>query len=94
MEIVIGRTQPVGRPASKGAVSGEFIEAKMLNLRPPRRKKTGTPPGQRERRNQNSVNDPVGGRVMTLLIPNGFAIPKDIESGNYRIFLRFARQKR
>jgi hypothetical protein len=94
MEIVIGRAQPVGPPASQKAVSGEFIEAKMLNLRPPRRRKTGTPPGQTERRNQNSTNDPVGGRVMTLLIPNGFAIPKDIESGNYRIFLRFARQKR
>jgi hypothetical protein len=30
---------------------------------------------------------------MTLMIPEGYNIPKDIESGNYRIFLRFAPRK-
>ena len=96
MEIVIGRTPPVGPPPAKAAGSGEFIEAKMLNLRPPRRRR-GTPPGQKERRNRSggiNASDPVGGRVMTLLIPNGFAIPQDIESGDYRIFLRFAKRKK
>jgi hypothetical protein len=31
---------------------------------------------------------------MTLLVPEGYYVPADIDSGNYRVFLRFVPQQR
>ena len=90
MEIVIGATPRVGAPVKRNSASGGgYIEAKVLNVRSPRRRQERAP-NQGDRRTQKNATDPVSGRVMTLMVPEGYNIPGDIESGNYRIFLRFA----
>ncbi len=66
------------------------IEAKMLNIRPPRKRRSKPPKGE-ERRSDRGYQDPGNSRVIVLLIPEGNKIPKEIESGNYRVFLRFAK---
>lgn len=94
MEIVIGAAPRVGPPPKRSpAAGGGFVEARVLNVRQPRRRRE-RPPGESDRRQADAVQDPVGGRVMVLLVPEGYNIPPDIESGNYRIFLRFAPRKR
>jgi hypothetical protein len=94
MEIVIGAAPRVGPPPKRGPSGGPgFVEARVLNVRQPRRRRE-RPPGEGDRRHDAAVQDPVGGRVMVLLVPEGYNIPPDIDSGNYRIFLRFAPRKR
>jgi hypothetical protein len=89
MEIVIGATPRVGPPPKKASgTAGGYVEAKVLNVRPPRRRQA-QPPGDNDRRHNKNSSDPAGGRVMVLLIPEGYTLPQDIGSGNYRIFLRF-----
>ena len=93
MEIVIGATPRVGAPLkSTPAAGGGYVEATVLNVRPPRRRQERAP-NQGDRRTKKNAVDPASGRVMTLMIPEGYNIPRDIESGNYRIFLRFAPRK-
>lgn len=94
MEIVIGSATPVGPPPKKGAGPRDFIEARMLHVRPPRRRRGHVPAGQKDRRGGKNTVDPVGSRVMVLLVPDGFRIPQDIDSGNYRVFVRFAPRKK
>jgi hypothetical protein len=94
MEIVIGATRRVGPPGKKIEPSGNIIEARVLNVRPPRRRPAGPGAGQVERRNGQSAYDPASGRVIVLLVPEGYHIPADIDSGNYRVFLRFAPRKK
>ncbi|HDL07349.1 MAG: hypothetical protein DRG59_04085 [Deltaproteobacteria bacterium] len=94
MDIVIGATSPVGQPPRKSVGPGNFIEAAILNIRPPRRGQGKPPAGRTDRRSDKYSGDPVGSRVVVLLVPEGSAIPNDIDSGNYRIFLRFAKRKK
>jgi hypothetical protein len=94
MEIVIGAVPRVGQPLKKTETRGGFVEARVLNIRPPRRRLNGIGTGEVDRRDRNTAQDPASGRVMVLLVPEGQNIPKDITSGNYRIFLRFARKQR
>lgn len=94
MEIVIGAAPRVGPPPKRNpAGGGGFVEARVLNVRQPRRRRE-RPPGESDRRQFNAQDDPAGGRVMVLMVPEGYNIPPDITSGNYRIFLRFAPQKK
>ena len=94
MEIVIGAPVRVGPPPKRSpSKESGYVEAKILNVRQPRRRRE-RPPGEGDRRHANVFEDPVGGRVMVLLVPEGYNIPPDIASGNYRIFLRFAPRKR
>ncbi len=93
MDIVIGATSPVKMPKPKDAAHGpKMIEARILNVRQPRKRKADRPTSEGERRKQN-VSDPVGSRVMVLLIPEGQRLPKDIESGRYKIQMRFVPDK-
>jgi len=93
MEFVVGATPQVGLPPKHSAGNGGFVEAKVLNVRPPRRKKQRLP-DENDRRQANAPKDPLGGRVMVLLVPEGYNIPRDIASGKYRTFLRFAPRRR
>ncbi|MFH0724988.1 MAG: hypothetical protein V2B19_01295 [Pseudomonadota bacterium] len=94
MEIVIGAARSVGSPGKKIEAGGNMIEARVLNVRPPRRRPAGPGAGRVERRNGQPAYDPAAGRVMVLLVPEGYHIPPDIDSGNYRVFLRFAPKKK
>lgn len=94
MEIVIGATGRIGPSSQKTEPMGTLIEARVLNVRPPRRRPAGPGAGRVERRTGQAANDPASGRVIVLLVPEGYHIPSDIDSGNYRVFLRFASRKK
>jgi hypothetical protein len=91
VDIRVGRTQKVGAPASREASSGGAVEARILAVRAPRRRSVG-PPQRVDRRSGSQARDPVNGRVLVLMIPDKAKLPKDLESGGYRVFLRFARR--
>ena len=92
MEIVIGATQRVEFKGKKPDTRENLIEARVLNVRPPRRRPSGA--RQVERRHGQPSYDPAAGRVLVLLVPEGYHIPSDLDSGNYRVFLRFSQKKK
>jgi hypothetical protein len=94
MEIVIGATHRVEMSTRKVESKAGVVEARVLNVRPPRRRPQGPGPQQAERRQGQTNFDPAAGRVLVLLVPEGYHIPQDIDSGNYRVFLRFASRKK
>lgn len=89
MEIIIGSMQPLVTSDNK-TVKRESgaIEAKLLHVRPPRRGIAG--PSGAERRGR-VTRDPIKARVLTLMVMDGDALPKDIEKAQYRVSLRFQR---
>jgi hypothetical protein len=92
MEIVVGsarQTTPIRAQNQEMAGSG-FVEAKVLTVRPTRKRRGMPPVGDRDRRQSGDDYDPAAGRVLMLMIPDGTMIPRDIDSGNYRVFVRFA----
>jgi len=93
MEIVIGAAPRVGQPLNKAESRGSYVEAQILNIRPPRRRREPRV-GQPDRRYKGGGHDPAAGRVVVLMVPDGYNIPKDIGSGNYRVFLRFAPKRK
>ncbi len=91
MDIFIGGTTRVGPGGGRGKPDTEataLIEAKLLDIRSPRRRR-GNPPNGAERRERSQSGDPVDAKVVVLMIPEGLKIPRGVESGNYRIFLKF-----
>ena len=89
MEIVIGsapRTNFAER--NRPEVESSLVEARLLDARGPR-KRRGPPPEGDERRDFGPAEDPVTGRVLVLLVPEGHRIPRGVESGHFKIFLRF-----
>jgi hypothetical protein len=95
MEIVIGGTAPsrsVGRKDKAPPGGSQVVEGKLLHLRQPRRRGGGPPGDSGERRRKKNSMDPPGARVMTIMVPDGEKLPKDLNSGKYRIFLRFAKR--
>ncbi len=90
MEIIIGTIPQLGQPKTKSiARENSVVEAQLLNIRPPRRGIAG--PSGAERR-QRKTKDPVNGRVLTLMVPDGNELPRDLDKANYRITLRFQRK--
>jgi len=95
MDIVIGDTSSVGSPLARETRKfGGMVEAKMLNIRPPRRTRDRLKAGENKRRNEKNNQDPGNGRVMVVLVPDGYKIPKDIGTRDYRILIRFIPQRR
>lgn len=93
MDIRVGATSPLGAGSDKTAAPAAPLEAKILAVRAPRRRASGPPGNRVERREgEQAKRDPLGGRVLVLMIPDGSRLPEGIESGEYRIFLRFARR--
>jgi len=93
MEIVIGATPRVAqiRDKTPQTLPGA-IEAKVLHVRPPRNGRRGPYNGQDKRVYGSPREDPAGGQVIILLIEEGYKVPKDIQSGNYRALVRFVRR--
>ncbi len=93
MRIVIGETPRVGPSGQyRPDTESSLVEAKLLDIRGPR-KENRRPPDEAERREYGEgAADPVSGRVLVLLIPEGYKVPRGIESGNYRIYLRFVQK--
>lgn len=93
MRIVIGDTPAIG-PAGqyRPEMESGMVEARVLDIRQPRKRRGDPPTGQVERRENEAAADPVSGRIVTLLVPEGYKLPRGLESGNYRIFLRFVQR--
>lgn len=89
VDIVIGAIPPTGPPVNKPGTAGGAIEAELLNIREPRQS-IGQPAGK-ERRKQFR-QDPANGRVLTLLVPNGTILPKDLDGRHYKVMLRFLKK--
>lgn len=90
MEIIIGSIPPLvpqnNKPLEKNAGT---IEAQILHVRPPRKGISG--PSGMERRGKKA-NDPYKGRVLTLMVADADLLPADIDSGRYKVALRFIRK--
>ena len=80
MNIVIGESVKIG-PAAQYRPEAEpsSVEATLLEIR--ERKESG-----------GSAGAP-NGRIITLLVPDGQKIPRGVESGEYRIYLRFVHRR-
>jgi hypothetical protein len=90
MEIIIGSIPPLGpSPPKPTGETGPAVEAQLLHIRPPRKGIAG--PSGVERRGKK-VNDPAKGRVLTILVPDADMLPKDIDTRNYKVMLRFIRK--
>ena len=94
MHFVIGGPQRIGPPAQKLPTKHGQLEARILNVRSPRKRPRRKTPRLQDRRYKTPEHDTASGRVMVLLVPEGYQIPGDINSGDYRVFLRFARRHR
>ncbi len=92
MDIRVGGSPPIGGPGDNASTRTGGVEAKILAVRKPRRRAVGPPSKDSERREESADRDPLTGRVLVLLIPDGSRLPDGIESGEFRVFLRFARR--
>jgi hypothetical protein len=92
VDIKVGSTPAIGDPRPRRAGENEAVEARLLAVRSPRRRAGGGPPQGSERRSTEEQRDPLTGRVLVLMIPDGSRLPDGLESGQWRVFLRFARR--
>jgi hypothetical protein len=92
MDIRIGSTPAVGMPSDKTFVPAGAVEAKVLAVRTPRQREDDGRQRGPERRAEPGPKDPAGGRVLVLLIRDGSSLPAGLESGEMRVFLRFAKR--
>lgn len=92
MDIRVGGPAGVGPPPRQAPEARDLIEAKLLSVRAPRRRPPRWPNRNAERRAHRDERDPTSGRVLVLLIPDGQQLPKELERGKYRVFLRFVRR--
>ncbi len=89
VDILIGGIPPAGPPVSPTRPAAAGVEAELLNIRSPRKRIIG--PKGRERRKQFR-QDPVGGKVLTILVANGNILPKNLNTKDYRVVLRFVKK--
>ena len=92
MDIRVGSPPPVGGPGDKTPARPAVVEARVLALRGVRRRPGRDSPEGRDRRRGKGPMDPVNGKVLVLLIPDGGQLPPGLDKGGYRVFLRFARR--
>jgi len=93
MDIKIGKTLDIrfteqGERRRNFPKSGE-LKAKVIGIRNSRKNAVVLDTGRRDRRTKRIFNDPSKSKVLTLLIENGDMIPKDIQTGNYKISIKF-----
>jgi len=93
MDIRVGAVARVGPPPAKPAAGIDVVEAKVLAIRPPRSSSQNVPNGRvDQRRGGSPAQDPPGARVLVLMVVDGARVPKDLQTRDYRVFLRFARR--
>ncbi len=93
MEIVIGAAVPFQKidvRKEKEKLPGKIVEAKLVSERSPRKKRGSLSTEFIERRESTESVDPLGSRILTLMVSEGYEIPKNFDLNSYRIFLRFA----
>lgn len=89
VDIIIGAVQPTGPPVNKQEPTQTTVEAEILNVRPPRKRVT-RPSGEERRKEYRQ--DPHNGQVVTLLVPNGMTLPKDLDGKKYKVVMRIMKK--
>ncbi|MBU1568351.1 MAG: hypothetical protein KJ630_22340 [Proteobacteria bacterium] len=90
MEIIIGSIPPLQpQPQKMPQKGGNFLEAQLLHVRPPRKGIAG--PSGRERRTKQG-SDPRKGRVLTIMVPDASLLPADIDTARYDVTIRLIRR--
>jgi len=90
VDIIIGGIQPPGPPSGQSRPRKEApIEAEILNVRNPRQR-IGKPKGKERRRQFR--RDPAGSKVLTILVPRGGLLPKDLDGRKYKVILRLQKK--
>jgi len=89
VDIIIGAVQPTGPPVNKPEPTENTVEAEILNVRPPRKRVT-RPAGEERRKEYRQ--DPHNGQVLTLLVPNGMNLPKDLDGKKYKVVMRLVKK--
>ncbi|MDR3568874.1 MAG: hypothetical protein P4L43_12670 [Syntrophobacteraceae bacterium] len=77
MDIIIGESPRIG-PSDQYKRDGDgpvSVEARFLEIS--------------EKREKGGSDKTLRGRILSVLIPEGQKVPQDLESGDYRIYLRF-----
>ncbi len=92
MDIRVGSIARITDSGDSSRSSGAPVEAKLLAVRAPRLRGDRPPSGAERRDSKAASRDPIGGKVLVLMIPDGTRLPDDLETGAYRVFLRFARR--
>lgn len=91
MDLTIGKVlQVLPAGETKTPTPGQ-IEARILHIRPPRRRQNPDRKGQ-PRHPGSPQADPPGARVLILLVPEGYKLPEGVDLENYRVFLRLVRK--
>lgn len=91
MDVIIGRVPAMGQTGDHQTASPTPIEAKLLHVRRPRRRRDSERIGPERAPTSPSV-DPPGARVLVLLVPDAHRLPDDLNDSKYRIFLRVVRK--
>lgn len=92
MDIIIGSLPPITHTFPEQVPqksSSEMVEAKLLHVRRPRRGISG--PSGMERRG-SVKRDPLKGRVLTVMVPDVGTLPRDIDTSDYQVLIRFTRK--
>ncbi len=89
VDIIIGSIEPITPSPPRPQPSAAPLEAELLHIREPRQRVIG-PLGQERRRHPRQ--DPHKGRVLTLLVPDGSSLPKDMDIRDYKVLLRFIKK--
>jgi len=92
MDLLVGATAKVADTADVGDVRRNQLEARVLAIRPARRERREEGRAAERRTTPAKRRDPVGGRVLVLLVPDGAKLPADLADGKFRVFLRFKKQ--
>lgn len=91
MDIKVGRVMPVGDPKNREPGRPARVEARLLAIRPPRRRTNERTSDERRHRGSPG-RDPVHGKVLVLMVPDGAHLPEDLATGSYRVFINFLRR--
>ncbi len=89
VDIMVGGIPPAGPPVASTQPAAAGVEAELLNIRSPRKRITR--PKGKERR-KHFRQDPAAGKVLTILVANGNILPKNLNTRDYRIVLRFVKK--
>ncbi len=90
VDIIIGGAPPVNPPSGRPKTAGGAVEAIILDVRSARR--GGAGPAGRERR-KIQRRDPPGSKVLTIMVPDGMRLPRNLSGTSHTVMLRFIKRR-
>ena len=92
MDIIVGASPRVGGLRSEIQGKENNIEARILNVRPSRKRNSSSI--LKERRSRKTGNDPQNGKVILLFVPEDQRLPRDFTPEDYRVILKVIPRKK